>query len=283
MAQEASVYPPTMPARAHIHISTLALLALTLAGCMDLSSPETPTRNYGLLRLRAEMDTTPPVLHAHALFYNGVAPLLPADPRVLDQCAVLDYTPGQEETEPALGPDEIVNAGDSVTLQVGSTRYALPNPGIGPHPRWEPVGGDSVPYTPGDSVRLTTPGVVGGFPASSIALRMPQPFAFDSIPTTPSPTGLTLAWSPPTGGGPTVMRVAMRYATTGSTSLNKQIYCVLADDGEQVVDPGLSYGWSHADPTLREFQATRARILGVAAGTTDSLYVNATISTPPIR
>ena len=94
---------------------------------------------------------------------------------------------------------------------------------------------DSLPtYYPGsDTVIFTSPGVAGGFPAFTVKDKSVTPFTAQAIADSATNGGIVANWTaPPAAELGTSMQILLRYyASSNSTSLDRQVLCVAKDDG----------------------------------------------------
>ncbi len=123
----------------------------------------------------------------------------------------------------------------------------------------------STSYTPGDSATVTISGVAGGYAAFTQKVKTAEPFTLGSVSVPPAGAVLSLSWTPAVSGG-SIMIISLRYAGGTSSTLDKQLFCVLADDGTHDIPATQLGAWRVANNGLREVAATRFRATQVRNG-----------------
>lgn len=141
-----------------------------------------------------------------------------------------------------------------------------------------------IPFAVGDTLRLTVPGDVDGFPAVQMSVRVAEPFTYDAIGSPPEGEALPITWTPATVPG-ALMIYSLRYNSSGvSIEPDAQIYCVFLDDGSAEIPAGLALSWGVADPASRSVYASRVRrtIAEIDSRTRVNLFSFFDVPTPPL-
>lgn len=141
-----------------------------------------------------------------------------------------------------------------------------------------------IPFTVGDTLRLTVPGDVTGFPPAQLSVRVAEPFTYDAIGSSLEGEPLPITWTPAAAPG-ALMIYSLRYNSSGvSIEPDAQIYCVFLDDGAAQVPAGLAISWGVADPASRSVYASRVRraTSEINARTRVNLFSFFDVPTPPL-
>ncbi|HEY9429058.1 MAG TPA: hypothetical protein VIR34_18000 [Gemmatimonadaceae bacterium] len=207
--------------------------AIVMAGC-NLSSDLSTTQRLGFVSITqvGEGDTAK---------VNVVGQFLQSSPSIQvpilntaaanDTCSVGSYSGPPEEP----GPIKVdnLNAGDTITIttdkgvgklvpvlnEAGSVDYRLAD---GP-----------VLFTPGSQVNVVIPGDSGGFPAHTVKVNTFVTPTFAPIERHPD-EDLDLNWSP--AGAPLgAILLDFLYSNTESAAPNREMICVLRDDGSHTI------------------------------------------------
>jgi len=139
----------------------------------------------------------------------------------------------------------------------------------------------STPYTPGDTIYVSIPGVEGGFPTGSIKAKTAEGFTFPTIEVPQGTETIPLNWTPPQTTGSSSMIVSMRYKSGGSTTFNRHVLCTFIDDGQDSIPFRWYQSWAAAS-SEREVVATRLRTTYVSAGDANLGVISTyEVPTPP--
>ena len=249
----------------HLFVRPLVLAAallLPLGACRE--TIEVTETNFGLIEVDATAGASAGqyVTRPSAAFFRAqrtAAVMLTTN--VNDVCETeLSFS------ETPLTSDELkfLDAG-SVTLTFGATSATLS----------EVAGEDlinyrspaSVAFTPGDSVMATVGGGgQTGFPNSTLKAKTAEPFTFGAVGVPLLGQPLPLTWTPASDPN-SVMTLSLRFAATGSTKLDRQLFCALRDDGSYTIQSGLLVGWINAQNGMRQAVAQRVRSTPTRVGT----------------
>lgn len=230
----------------------LALLALGTTACLETLEP--PTGRFGTITAAAyDNGAGTYVLRPEAAFYDKTD--LTYTPAIGDTCVIAAYSP----TSTISGSLITLNAGEFLFTSVGGrvdTLAPLGGLSLRVYSAIRPLG---IPYNPGDTLAVTIPGTVSGFPASAISVRTAEAFTHDSIGVPGVDADLTLAWTPAPSAG-SQMTFSLRYANgfSGGTA-NEQLFCSLTDDGTATIDADYLNGWRTALNGVRSTRAVRIR------------------------
>ncbi|MFN8579816.1 MAG: hypothetical protein U0163_02385 [Gemmatimonadaceae bacterium] len=188
-------------------------------------------------------------------FFKGSLSSVPNAQIVFDSCVPgLAYSEASE----IVSGVTFLDAGDNLTLQLGSKTETLPRL-IGTTSTTYQKGLTApVSYTPGDSIVVTVPGATGGYPAAEIRGRTAEPFTNDQVAVPTGTETIKFHWTPATDLN-SAMIISMRYRSANATSLSAQILCAFTDDGADSVPYRIHRFWSDASNTQREVVFTRLR------------------------
>jgi hypothetical protein len=230
----------------------LAFLALGTTACLETLQP--PEGRFGTITAAAyDNGAGTYVLRPEAAFYDKTD--LSYTPAVGDTCVIAQYSP----TTTISGGLLTLNAGDFLFTSIGGrvdTLAPLGGFSLRIYSAIRPLG---IPYNPGDTLAVTIPGAVGGFPASAISVRTAEAFTHDAIGVPGATEDLTLAWTPAPSAG-SQMTFSLRYANGFSSgAANEQLFCSFTDDGTATIDSDYLNGWRTALNDVRSTRAVRIR------------------------
>ncbi|MCC7195601.1 MAG: hypothetical protein IT356_08615 [Gemmatimonadaceae bacterium] len=156
-----------------------------------------------------------------------------------DSCLDAPYSDGTD-AGPVVAPG--ISAGDYVLLSLGSRTDTLRRSMLG-DPFYRTSGGQSIPFTPGDSMVIRVAGDPNGFPASTFRGRTAEALTVGAVNLPAPGDQMTVNWSPAGGSGAAVL-VALRYASSDSVaSFNRQVACTFVDDGTAAVPAPAVINW----------------------------------------
>ncbi|HET7456844.1 MAG TPA: hypothetical protein VFJ74_04250 [Gemmatimonadaceae bacterium] len=246
-----------------------AAVSLSFAACTDpLPAPVERTFAYVVLPTQLNSTGDAYVLRPSALFFRTSQLSLLESANAPDQCADRPYVPHSTAVKDTLPTVAYLNAGAELTLGITGTSTAMPShvDDFGKS-YYGPTNNAAVPFTPGDVATITVPGSSGTnpFPALSLSQTTVTPFTFDAVPATSNDVsgGLKLTWTPPptapTGVAPTGMLVSLRYASAGTGTPDREIFCSLVDDGSFLIVKGDAAGWFTSQQITHAVSFTRWR------------------------
>lgn len=257
-----------------IRLSMCAVLLLSLFSCMNTTTADSELVEYGALTLFA---TSGPASTAKAtttaIFFEAFSANVPDSRNQANYCQYSSVDTTNTATRGAL------RAGTSLTFQFGTAASAtlLVLPFDDTNKRYA----SAVPttYQAGDSIKVSVPGEVGGFPASSISLRLAEPLFPAPLSLPPAGQPLLVQWNA-SSDTTTAIIIAIKYANP-STSLypNEQILCSLKDDGSETI-PGAALAPVLASPAnMRSLLLTRWRTNVVRPTGTTLLHIVSSVDT----
>lgn len=171
-----------------------------------------------------------------------------------ETCGAYPYT-----TQTSVGSFPTMSAGDRLYTNVGGRVDTLFKTSLAGLLTYQLVSVPGIPFVVGDSLMLTVPGDVDGFPAVQAKVRVAEPFTYDPIGTAGDGEALPLTWVPAATPG-ALMIFSLRFNTSGvSEEPDTQIYCVLLDDGSHSIEPAYAVAWGVAPAASRSVYASRAR------------------------
>jgi hypothetical protein len=198
--------------------------------------------------------------NTEGLFFKGNLAAVPNADFAADTCADVPFSEGN-----SLVGVTYLDAGPTVATTLGGVAGTLnretTNEGLAYH-----FAGGAVPFTPGDSIVVTTSGVSGGYPAGTIRAKTAEAFAFPTdIPIPAGTEAIQLTWTAPQDTRSSLV-VSLRYATTQNPAqLSRNVLCTFIDDGVDSIPFRWHQNWSTSSG-LRAVVATRLRTNYVTAG-----------------
>lgn len=227
--------------------SLIVLGVIAVAGC-NLSSDLSSTQRIGIINVTQVGVGDTAELGAFAQFFQTGTNFnvsLPNAAAATDSCDVTDWT-GDPEPTPPTGINNL-NAGSSIALATDLTEASMV-PGFQGTAVVYSVSAGTLPFTPGAEISFDIPGDSGGYPAQSIETHTIVTASLAPIDRHPA-EDLHLSWSPGgnTGG---IVQLAFQYSNSANTTPNRQMLCVLRDDGSYDVPDYVVREWAAApDPS----------------------------------
>ena len=237
--------------------AALAVAGAALTAC--ISTEPIPTRDYGFVVLVGEPTGTGEYFAVNpiAYFIRSGRIAIGEQGVTRDSCSTA-FLPATTDPQPGL---PYLDAGSAVTVVTPVAVASLDRVGTTlQHLYYKETG--NVAYTPGGSIDVSVPGADGQFPEMSASGLAASTFTFSPVPVADVPAAdIALSWTAPPAAdvGRTTMNVSLRYAEDGTT-LNRQIFCTLVDDGSYTVDKLIAEGWHTSQNDLRETLFERVRI-----------------------
>jgi hypothetical protein len=198
----------------------LAGLALIAAACSNSLDVSTDTINVGSITIRGEPGSAGgTVARPSAVFFEAVSVTVPSSLNPTDSCNVVlyDSTAFTRGSFSGGAPITMSVKGNTASLNVDSTFFI-----------YTPTG--TVPYAAGDTAKIAVPGNKGRFPASTIDLRLAEPFTVGSLALPKSGQPLAVTWAG-SGDATSAVLISYRYASQQGVGTNEQILCSARDDG----------------------------------------------------
>lgn len=190
-----------------------------------------------------------------AQFFKGNLATVPNAQIVFDSCVPgLSYEAAPE----VVAGVTFLDAGDQVLLQLGQRVDTLPRVTSAINTTYQKAPNTTIGYTPGDSIAVTIPGAVGGYPGSDIRGKSAEPFTSDPVVAPTSTNTMNLKWTPATDFN-SAMIVSLRYQRSQDTQISQQILCSFTDDGTDSIPFRNHRLWSDPSNVKREAVFTRLR------------------------
>ena len=257
---------------------TLPVLATSLiVACESDLGTGLSEQDWGFLFLNAAKNASGQyVTSPEAIFFQGRLNSVPNSGLTIDSCNDgLFSGSGNNLTNVTY-----LDAGVPVTAKIGSRNPdELPrNAGVG-EITYELPSGQTIPYTPGDSVVLTVPGAVGGFPGSTIRAKTAEAFTIDPINVPSGSEAIQLRWTP-SQDPRSALILELRYHPTGGATPTRELLCSFADDGIDSIPFTQHQPWSAGASSARQIIATRLRTSYINTSTGGLLGVISTFPVP---
>ena len=260
-------------------VAVVSLLA-ALAAC-NSDDPQIPRENYALIFTDArELPGGGYVTLPVANFVNSQQLVFDFSTNPADACLEGPYDPEQEGSD--LGRLEFLDPGD-VTAAVGDTQRSLQLVVDEEETEsWQVATGDGLPFTPGDTLTFTASGSTDGFPSFAIRARSAEAFTF-TPPTVPADgQPVVLNWTT-TGVRPgSAMLVSLRYRTTSTGPLTRQVFCEMVDDGSFSVPSQYVTFWRQSDSTATAMSRWRTEYKQVDDRSFAVVFSNFTVPVTPV-
>ncbi|HMN07878.1 MAG TPA: hypothetical protein PKC83_03750 [Gemmatimonadaceae bacterium] len=249
--------PISRPSRYVSRTLGVLVAGVALVTACDTSVGFSPSQQrWGFINIAALKNTAGEYrLAPNATFFRGSITSIP-DARIrTDSCfAVGDYVPPSSSNFSGV---TFLDAGESISARIGAATTPIPRVTSGGALTYALGTGTTIPFTPGDSVVITVPGVAGGFPASEIRGRSAEPFTLID-PITPSTTSIPLKWTAATDGNSALI-VSLQYTPSGTGAKTQEIRCAYTDDGVDSIPLRQHQAWSATSNVDRAVVLTRLR------------------------
>ena len=258
-----------LSARAVARLAAVATV-LALPACASFSDVQGNERLGSINLTTASSNTGPYAATAVATFFTSQPQTLPSSRVTSDQCGTFNYVP--ESFVPGN-----LEAGAEIQLQVGGNAYSLTQPSN--LPRVYTLGDRRALHSPGDTARVTIPGVAGGFPGATIALRMAEPVLITNEIRADSAQDVAVAWQP---NGDANSSIILSFRFTGSLSSvnpDRQVLCIVRDNGAYTVPGGTMGEYFASNPASRSLNIMRWRTNSAVVDERTQLYIVSTIDT----
>lgn len=259
MNPELSNLPVARRSRRAVRWTSALVLAATIAVAACEGSLTVPGQNaiWGFVTIIAAKSNAGEYRAAPlGQFFKGTLSSVPNAQIVFDSCV-----PGLSYSEPSevVGGVNFLDAGPLVELQIGTRKDTLPRVTSASNTLYQKGVTSPVSFTPGDSIVVTIPGAVGGYPASEIRGKTAEPFTNDPVTPPAGNETIQFRWSAASDFN-SAMIISMRYARAQDNGrLTQQVLCAFTDDGVDSVPFRNHRSWSDASNTNREIVFTRLR------------------------
>lgn len=256
-----------------LRFPVLAATLLLTTACLE--GIDTPNGRFGTIAAAAlDNGAGGYIMDPEAAFYGETD--LGYTPFANDTCIVLAYS----NITTVNSSLRTLNAGDRLFTSVSGridTLVPIPNVNLRVY---TPSRINGIPFIPGDTLSITVPGSVSGFPASAISVRTAEPFTHSTIGIPTENQSLTVTWTPAPAPG-SQMTFSLRYANAVATNgLNEQVFCSFNDDGAAVIGADYLNGWRTALNDLRSTRVVRIRSREIVVDTRTKLSVISSFARP---
>ena len=240
----------------------LPVMATTLiVACDNALSGISAEGTWGFVTVGAlKNDAGAHFANTEGIFFKGNLSAVPNADIQADTCADIPFVEGNN----LLGVTYL-DAGPTVATTLGGVARTLDRETTQQGLAYHPAGGP-IPFTPGDSIVVTTSGVSGGYPAGTIRAKTAEAFSFPTdIPIPAGTEAIHLNWTAPQDTRSTMV-VSLRYATSQNPSqTTRAVHCTFIDDGVDSIPFRWHQNWSTSSG-VRAVVATRLRTNYVSAG-----------------
>lgn len=256
----------SLPTSRAIRTTAVILAAGLSSACLTVEETSNNFR-YGSMTIRATAGGQGPVTaRPTASFFSGPDAALPSSRTTGDQCSVEFYAPE------VFLPGNLT-PGASVEVGVGGESFELTEePGT---PRLYTLAGTGTfTYDPGDTVTVTVPGAAGGFPGSQIQVRLAEPMRVGAqTPPSVNSGDYALTWQTD-GDDNSGVLLSMRFGSFANEGVaDRQLFCVLQDDGAFTVPESFLGEYLNSGPELRSINMTRWRTRTVNVDERTRFYI----------
>jgi hypothetical protein len=250
----------------------LSLASLPLLGaCLSGEEFETSNR-YGSVTIEsAGAEGGRVVATPVASFFRGGEIDLPTSRVTGDNCGTFNFA-----TE-TFAPGNL-DAGAALQLQVGAASYQMrQSPQV---PRlYVLASGSSFTYAPGDTARLSVPGVTGGFPGSQVTVRLAEPIQLGTVTAGEINQDLPVSWTA-NGDANSSVILSVRYtSSTTNAQPDVQVLCIVRDNGAYSIPSSLLGNYYASNPASRALNVLRWRTNATRVDDRTSLYIVSTADT----
>lgn len=252
----------------------LAALAAASVACMEASSPSSVP--YGFVTLVAQQSPTGYAASPIGSFFSASGLSVPTAASPWDSCRLQTYSRasvGLGEVYPNLG------AGAAIQLQLTGRTDSLFPVALGREVQYR-LRGASVPYLPGDSVRVVIPGASGGYPPLTFKAKTAEALAVTDFGTPAVGSRLDLRWNPGHDLNNTVA-FAFRYGALDADTLNSQVVCQFRDDGADSIPSRYMGAWAQARTRTWVVSRVRTYVAPVAGNGYFDFISTFDLPTPP--
>ncbi|MFI5244428.1 MAG: hypothetical protein ACHQQR_04325 [Gemmatimonadales bacterium] len=248
-------------------LSLIGCAGLALvSGCSALTDTSTGGTPVGIMVMNARSKgagfTTSPTVN----FYSATSITFSSANAATDSCVVFPYS----AAAPSGSTAKVIGGGAYVLVSVSGNSDSLVK-AMTVDATYQSSHVSGIAFTPGDSITLTIPGDIAGFPPASVTAKTAEPFTLNPIVVPPSGQPMTVTWS--TGNDANgAMLVSLRYNDGTGTGLNAQIFCDFHDDGSGTVQATNIAKWAASGQ--REVLVQRLRTFLVQVPSAVIAYVN---------
>jgi hypothetical protein len=193
-----------------------------------------------------------------------------------DTCFFASYT----ATSPPLAFLPTLNAGEVLIMDVSGetdSMYITAELGM---TIYQSLEGTRTNLTPGDTLELTIPGALGGFPAANLILKTAEAFTFNTPDTAAREVPMPVTWTAAPLPG-SRMRMSFRFASNNTlTTPDRQLFCDVADDGAFTISAVNADAFRISDYSTRSWVTTRVRTSSTDLGNDATVHLISTYEQP---
>jgi hypothetical protein len=264
--------------RARVAAVLLGSASLSASACLSLGDVEGSDRIGSITVSSTLTSQVPRRATPTATFFTSQPTELPNSRVGSDQCGTFSFVPE------SFAPGNLL-AGAALQLQVGSQSYSMSERSNVPRV-YGLTGGETFPYTAGDTLRVSIPGQAGGFPPAQIAVRLAEPVALAPLVVTEADQDLAFQWET-NGDANSSLIISMRYTTAVTTEVpDAQLLCIVRDNGAYTIPAGTLGIYYASNPASRSVNVLRWRTNAVRVDDRSQLYIVSTSDTsftlPPV-
>ncbi len=252
--------------------------ALLVLGACSLGE-SAPTFRYGVVTIRGAGSSSgsvdgPFVAAPTAVFFTAPETQVPNSVTTVDFCSLQSYVVEQ------IAPGNM-RAGESLQVDVGSDTYSMIESDIAAR-IYVLSSGPAFLYQAGDTARITSPGLAGGFPGGQVAVRLAEPVRLGPLMNPVMGEDFPISWET-NGDARSGIVISMRYAATSTAGAPDQQYlCIVRDNGAYTIPGSSLTDWYMSPPALREVNVMRWRTNVTEIDERSIFHVVSTIDTTAI-
>ena len=250
---------------------TAVVLVVPLASCLSATDNNSNLYQYGAMTVRGLGGAATQVnATTNGVFFSALTASIPDSRLVQNSCAFSAV----DTTNPV--PKGDLRAGASVTLLTGTgsikTTVTLPLNTT----NTSYVGASGFTYKAGDSATVSVPGEAGGFPASSVTVKLAEPIIPQDIIIPLANDNMLVRWN--VGDSTSAIILSIKYANPmTATYANEQVVCSLRDDGAEDILATALGPFLLSPVAKRSVKITRWRTNAVQSDTRALLHVVSTV------
>jgi hypothetical protein len=240
------------PIRRSSFVVIAATLALSACDAVTSGSSGNPVGIGNLVaRTKGAGFTTAPTF----TFYRVTGATFVSTQSVRDTCFATAFNPN---ATPNPNTSSQIGAGAFVAVVTGSRTDSLVRTTGGTDQTYRSSLASGIPFTPGDSIVITTKGERNGFPTSTFRGKTAEAFTINPITVPAAGQPIVVTWTAAQAPG-SAMFVNFHYAVSGSATMNRQIACTFVDDGSAIVQGSLTTDWVNS--AVRDYTGQRVRTI----------------------
>ncbi len=252
---------------------TVAVLALSLTSCIKATDNSAGTP-VGIMTMNARTKGAGYVTYPVLNFYSARSAVFTEARSRTDSCIKTAYAPSS--TDPNAGVTQI-SGGIAIAINVSGRADTLRKIStIGQTYTLSTTSG--LAFSPGDSITISIPGDLAGFPRATFTSRTAEPYTFGPVIVPPVGSPIPLTWSAANDLN-SAMLVMLRYSSTNNGALDTQIFCDFADTGVASVPAALAAPWA-ASGTRTVFTQRLRTLVAQPSGSSAFFNLTSTFDLP---